>query len=112
MPEEQKITSNKWIAILSYMTIIGWAVAMLVHLRTPNPSQVQVFHLRQSLGLILSIIIISFIISIPLLGMIVFLIGCFFFFLLWIVGLRSAIKGQFKEVPVFGEYYQKWFKSI
>jgi uncharacterized membrane protein len=30
-------------------------------------------------------------------------------FVLWILGLLNAIKGQQKPIPLVGEYYQKWF---
>lgn len=33
-------------------------------------------------------------------------------FILWIISLFGAIKGEEKEVPVIGEHFQNWFRGI
>jgi uncharacterized membrane protein len=50
----------------------------------------------------------SFVFWIPLIGW-VLAIGLF---VLWIMGLISAIQGEEKKVPILGEYAQEWFKGI
>jgi uncharacterized membrane protein len=32
--------------------------------------------------------------------------------ILWVLSLFSAIKGEEKEIPYVGEYFQKWFNGI
>jgi hypothetical protein len=31
---------------------------------------------------------------------------------LWVIGLMGAINGQEKPVPILGEKFQEWFKSL
>ena len=69
------------------------------------------FHIRQALGLFLTFISLglivnnfdSLMISIPM---------WIFVFVLWSYGMLTAVKGETKPVPLLGELYQKWFKSI
>jgi uncharacterized membrane protein len=35
-----------------------------------------------------------------------------FVLVLWSYGISSAIKGETKPVPLLGNYFQKWLKSI
>ncbi|MBI1780143.1 MAG: hypothetical protein HYR66_02055 [Sphingobacteriales bacterium] len=107
----------KTIAWLSYITIIGWIVAIVQHSNMPQKSSLAVFHLRQSFGLLITWIacyIVGIILVIATLG-----IGSIFLwilylaiFVLWILGLISAINGEEKPVPVLGDLYQKWFTFI
>jgi hypothetical protein len=32
-------------------------------------------------------------------------------FVLWLMGLVSALKGEMRPVPLLGEHYQKWFAT-
>ena len=68
------------------------------------------FHIRQMLGLILILIFSNvtekYVNS--LLGTILWAVT----FVLWIIGLISAIKGEAKPIPFLGELFQKWFANI
>lgn len=107
----------KTIAWLSYITIIGWIVALVQHSNMQQKSSLAVFHLRQSLGIIATWIVLyvaMMILAVATLGIgaiLIPIIGivCFVF---WLLGLISAINGEEKPVPVLGELYQKWFSFI
>ncbi len=95
-------TDPKVVAIVSYITLIGWIVALILN----NPkSEFASFHIRQALGIFLVGIVLSIIPFVNLVGWIVSLV-------LWILGLLSAIQGQMKPVPVVGAYFQQWFKAL
>ncbi|MBK7871593.1 MAG: hypothetical protein IPJ74_13440 [Saprospiraceae bacterium] len=91
----------KTIGIVAYLTLIGWIVALVLN----NPkSEFASFHIRQMLGLIL----LSFVSWIPFVGIVIGI----FALVLWIMGFISAVQGQMKTVPVLGDKFQEWFKSL
>ncbi|MDX1943412.1 MAG: hypothetical protein SFU99_22795 [Saprospiraceae bacterium] len=91
----------KTIGIVAYLTLIGWIVALVLN----NPkSEFASFHIRQMLGLIL----LSVVSWIPFIGIIV----AIFALVLWVLGFISAVQGQMKTVPVLGDKFQEWFKSL
>jgi len=92
----------KLVAILSYITIIGWVIALILHQQ--NKTALGGFHLRQALLLMIA----GLLSMIPMLGMILGIV----LFVFWILGLVSAIQGKQKELPLIGHYAQEWFKSI
>jgi uncharacterized membrane protein len=98
-PPPPAANEDKTVAILSYITLIGFIAAIVIH--SNKKTQLGAFHLRQTLGLFLT----SLLGIIPFLGWLVLL----FVFVLWIIGLISAIKGEMKPVPLLGPLYQKWF---
>jgi uncharacterized membrane protein len=112
---------DKTVAIVSYLTLIGFIVALILH--SSKKTALGTFHLRQTLGLFLTAIVLMialwilfFIIAfIPIVHFILILAPivslCLWlgFFVLWLMGLIAAINGQQKPMPVVGEAYQKWF---
>ena len=98
-PPAVAAAEDKTVAIVAYITLIGFIAAIVIN--SNKKTQLGAFHLRQMLGLFLTGIICI----IPLLGILVAL----FLFVLWIMGLISAIKGEMKPVPLLGAMYQKWF---
>jgi|TARA_R100000479_G_scaffold70100_3_gene33884 curved DNA-binding protein CbpA len=97
---KEKTTYNgKTIAIVSYITIIGWIIALIMHLN--KKTTLGAFHIKQMfsfiiLGFISSIIdnlfdfyILTILIQIGLL-------------ILWILGFVSAIQGKKKPISIFG----------
>jgi uncharacterized membrane protein len=98
-PPAVAATEDKTVAILSYITIIGFIVAIVIN--SNKKTRLGAFHLRQMLGLILT----SFLGIIPVLGWLLLL----FIMVLWIMGLIAAVNGQMKPVPGLGSLYQKWF---
>jgi uncharacterized membrane protein len=103
-------TEDKTAAILSYLTIIGFIVGLVIH--NGNKTRLGAFHLRQSLGLFITSLVLiplSFGLAfIPVLGWLTELALWFGLFALWIIGLISAANGQQKPVPVIGEKFQSW----
>ena len=107
-------TEDRTVAILTYLTIIGFIIAIVMH--GSKKTALGTFHLRQGLGLFITGIviwipglIISFIPFVNLLMVVVWPAVGIAIFVLWIMGLLAAVNGQSKPMPVVGEYYQKWF---
>lgn len=95
--------NGKLVAILSYITIIGWVIAII--LNSSNKTSLGRFHLRQALIIMIVGIVFSWIRYVGwILGIILFIF--------WIIGLVAAIQGKEKEVPIIGSLAQKWFKGI
>jgi uncharacterized membrane protein len=93
----------KTVAMLSYFTIVGWIIALILH--NSDRSELGAFHLRQGIGLILCFIIISFI---PFLRLFLY-IGVL---ILWVLGLITAVNGEQKPIPIFGEFFQRTFAGL
>jgi len=98
---------DKTVAIVAYLTLIGFLVAIIIH--SSKKTRLGAYHLRQMLGFMLSTLFIFVLIVIPIIGWI--LIPVFYIFMLvcWILGLVAAINGQMKPMPIIGPMYQKWF---
>jgi uncharacterized membrane protein len=112
-PPVAPVTEDRTIAILAYLTLIGFIVALVMH--SSKKTALGSFHLRQALGLIVTAmgfgicaIILAFI---PILGWLAILLGWVSLLVMVIMGFIGAITGQMKPVPVMGPYYQKWFAS-
>jgi uncharacterized membrane protein len=103
------IEEGKTAAITSYILIVGVLIAMSMN--SENKNSFASFHIRQALGL--SLAFISF-------GAIISNFDSFFITLpmwicisvLWSYGIFSAIQGQTRPIPLVGELFQKWFRSI
>ena len=108
--ENPEMTTDKSTAIIAYITLIGLIVAIVMNNEKKQPFAS--YHIRQSLGIILTGVALGFVNIIPFLGWIISILGVIVLFVLWILGLISAIQGQEKPVPLAGVYYQEWFKSI
>jgi uncharacterized membrane protein len=103
----------KTIAIISYLTIIGWIIAMVMYNNEQNKSPLAILHLRQSLGLYITGFAIFMLqgvaVIIPILsGLLAVLLGLagIGVFILWLLGLINAANGEEKAVPLVGEFYQ------
>jgi uncharacterized membrane protein len=107
------VTEDRTIAMLSYLTFIGFIVALVMN--NTNKTQLSAFHLRQSLGLIVTAIAywpLNFLLLfIPILGWLCMVVILCSLGVLWIMGFISAVQGQMKPVPVVGPLYQKWFAN-
>lgn len=113
--ENKNLSSNtieegKTIAIIAYITIFGLLIAFLMN--NDKKNSFASYHLRQSLGLVLTSLALSVISIIPILGWIVSLLGSIFIIVLWVIGLMGALNGKEKPVPFLGKKYQEWFKSL
>ena len=104
------------VALLAYLTIIGFVVAIVLH--SSKKTALGAFHLRQTLGLFITALVIwipCLIISmIPVVNLVMVILGpavMVGLFVLWIMGFIAAINGQQKLMPVVGAHYQKWFAN-
>ena len=102
--EEGKIT-----AITSYVLIVGVLIAMSMNNESKNPFAS--FHIRQALGISLTFISLGLIIS-NFDSLMISAPMWIFVSVLWSYGIFSAINGTTKPLPLLGNYFQKWFKSI
>jgi uncharacterized membrane protein len=104
---------DKTAAILSYLTLLGFIVAIV--LNNSKKTKIGIFHLRQVLGFFLTLIAVAVcqivLVFIPILGWLaIFLLWCSML-VLWVIGLIGAIRGQMTLMPVVGPMYQKWFSN-
>jgi uncharacterized membrane protein len=101
--------NGKTVAIISYITLIGWIIALVMH--NGNKTALGAYHIRQSLGIIILAVLLAIlnsVLGIPILAWII-QIGILIF---WILGLVSAVQGEMKPVPLLGAQFQDWFKGI
>lgn len=115
------VQEDRTAAIVSYLTIIGFIVAIVIH--SSKKTALGAFHLRQVLGFIVIGLVAgvaggigaAVFAVIPVLGpILVFLIWAALWvggLLLWLIGLLSAIQGKRTPVPVVGEPIQRWFAN-
>lgn len=111
IPVSPVSTEDKSTAIISYITLVGFIVAIIIH--SNKKTRIGAYHLRQSLGLILTAVALmigGFILAfIPFVGWLVSLAAWIGLLVLWVMGLMAAVNGEFKPVPLLGENFQKWF---
>jgi uncharacterized membrane protein len=110
-PAPAGVTEDRTVAILTYITIIGFIIAIVLH--SSKKTALGTFHLRQGLGLIITAIVLSIggaiLAFIPFVGWLIAFAGWILIVAMWLMGLIAAASGQQKPTPVLGEYYQKWF---
>lgn len=101
------------VGISSYITIVGWLIAFLLHLL--KKTHFVALHLRQALGIYITIFILwlfqNFLGFISLIFTIAGILALFMVFL-WTIGLLYAINGKNKPLPFIGRYFEKFFKRV
>ena len=96
-------------AMISHFTIIGTIVAIIMNNEKKN--EFVSFYTRQTLGLFLCFHLGGY------------FVGYFdswlatnaywlFFAVLWVISFSGLLRNEMKLVPVVGEQFQKWFKSL
>lgn len=101
---------GKDIGLIAYLTIIGLIIAMVKN--SEKYTEFGKYHIRQSLGIFLtgfSLFIIGFV---PFVGWVISLLGVFLVIYMLIMGIINAINGRMTPVPVLGEKYNDWLKSL
>lgn len=101
---------GKTIAIISYLTLIGLVVAFVMNSEKKN--NYAKFHIRQSLGIMLTSLATMFVSWIPFIGWLIGIFSFLFLLFLWITGLMNALNGKEKVLPILGNKYAEWFKSL
>lgn len=107
--EKQQDNTLAWV---SYLTIIGWIIAIVMYNDSQKGNTLVRFHLRQSLGLYLLGIAGSIIAIIPILGWLIWITVSIGVLVFWILGIISAVQSEEKPVPVVGDLFQDWFSFI
>ncbi|MEO8949952.1 MAG: DUF4870 domain-containing protein [Mucilaginibacter sp.] len=113
----QKTDNGKTVAIVSYLSIIGWIIAFVIY--GNDKTTLGAYHLRQTIALfivgICTWVLQVMLVFIPFIGWIISILLIFVYiglFVLWLIGLMAAINGQEKPIPVIGKRAQVWFHGI
>lgn len=105
----EEIKEGKTAAITSYILIVGVLIAFSINSETKN--KFAAFHIRQGLGLTLTFIILGVSIS-SFESIYVAAPMWVFVSVLTIYGIFTAAKGETTPLPLLGNLFQKWFKTI
>lgn len=100
---KQQYDMEKVVAVVSYFTVVGWLIAVVIYGK--HRSAFSRFHLRQSLGLVITAAVLSFI---PLIGWLCTLVLAVF----WLIALVQTCLGHQYLVPVVGEFFQEHLDFI
>ena len=106
---ENTIEEGKTAAITSYILFVGVLIAMSMNSESKN--SFASFHIRQALGISLTFISLGLIIS-NFDSLMISAPMWISVSILWSYGIFSAINGTTKPMPLLGNYFQNWFKSI
>ncbi|MCU4163407.1 hypothetical protein [Carboxylicivirga caseinilyticus] len=105
---------GKIIAIVSYITLLGWIIALIMRQSERPQSEISRFHLRQALGINLLVFLVSssqYFFALLYLGFIGTLLS-FAVGILWLIGLIAAIQGRFRYIPFVGKWFEDTFNFI
>ncbi|MCU0355658.1 MAG: hypothetical protein MUD08_18270 [Cytophagales bacterium] len=108
-PQTTSADDGKTIAIVSYLTVIGFIVAIIMH--GNNKTSLGAYHLRQMLAIVLAGVAIGVVLWVPFLGWIAAPIAFLGLMVLWVFGLIAAANGEEKPMPLLGEKAQEWFAT-
>lgn len=108
--------NNKTLAIVSYITIIGWLIAYFSYKNQPEKDSFVTYHFEQSLGVFIFSVIISIIAGIlvsvvPALSLLFSLISLIPLILL-VLGIINASNEVTKPVPLIGVFFEKKFSFL
>ncbi|AHF14731.1 DUF4870 domain-containing protein [Niabella soli] len=116
-PQGINDNESKTIAVISYLTPIGWIIAYVMHHN--NKSVFASYHLRQTLLLMLIslgvYVVQTMLLFIPYIGWLITLFSMVLnigLLVLWVIGLIAAINGEEKPIPLIGEKAQLLFAKI
>ena len=112
---------GKTAGLLSYFFVLGWSMAYFAF-HQYDQNRLSSFHMRQTLLLYLGYLFTRF--GVPVLfgavGMPVALFSTFYFtipvnalfIMLWAIGLRGAMDGEERLIPIFGKPAQRLFAKL
>lgn len=107
--EKQQDNTLAWV---SYLTIIGWIIALVMYNDSQKGNTLVRYHLRQSLGLYILGLAGSIIGIIPILGWLIWMVVSIAVLVFWILGIIAAAQSEEKPVPIVGDLFQQWFSFI
>ncbi|PUB25911.1 hypothetical protein C8J95_11278 [Elizabethkingia sp. YR214] len=108
--------NNKNLAILSYITIIGWLVAYFSYKKQHDKEAFVNYHLEQSLGVFITSVIVSIIAGVlmsvvPSLSIIFSLLSLVPLILL-VLGIINVVNDVEKPVPLIGQFFENKFSFL
>jgi uncharacterized membrane protein len=107
--------SNKTLAILSYITIIGWIIAFVKNNDQNPKDELVTYHLKQGFGFfLLSIVVnVAMTILVTIIPFLYFLnyVGLVLL-VLWVFAIINAVNMQKKPIPVVGPMFENQFAFI
>jgi uncharacterized membrane protein len=113
-PPTDPVTEDRTVAILAYITLIGFIVAIVLH-TSNKKTALGAFHLRQALGLLITSMVVAIggmvLAFIPILGPLAVFVIWIGLLVMWLMGLIAAINGRQKPMPVLGQSFDQWFKG-
>jgi len=104
-----KQDNSKIVAILSYFLVgIIWYFVD----ETVKKSSLAKYHVKQAINLLIIEIVVfilaSVVMWIPVVGAAIHYILWVFFVVIWIIGLINAVNGAEKEVPIVGQFAERY----
>lgn len=105
--------TNRTMAIVAYITIIGWVIAYLNYRRSDDKQPFVQYHLTQSLGVIIFSVVLSIISGIlagilPSLSTLFYIIGLAPLVLM-LLGIITASNNAERPVPFIGKWVEGKF---
>ncbi len=97
---------NNTFAWVSYLTVFGWLIALIMYNGSQKGNTLVRFHIRQSLGIFLLAFAAYILRGLPFLGGVIASIVSIAVVVFWVMGLISAIQGEEKPVPLVGSFFQ------
>lgn len=98
-------------AVICYFGLLGFIIALVIH--NQKKTRIGAFHMRQSLGMMISgfafaflYIILAFI---PIIGWLAIVVIALGMFVLFIMGIVNAAQGKFVPIPILGEMFVRMF---
>lgn len=107
--------NNKTLAIISYVTIIGWVISYLTFKDQSQKSSLVSYHLKQGLGIFIISLLLSATsyITGTILGTgIIGTIGSILSLILLVIGILNANKEKEIPVPVVGKIFEDKFSFL
>ena len=98
------------IAVIAYIPVLGLLIAFIFNFNKKNAFIA--YHIRQSLGLIISSTIILWIRKIPLLGDVIGFLLLSILIYIWFLGIKNAIDYKKKPILFIGEKFHQLFKPL
>lgn len=108
---------DKTMAVVAYLTLIGWVVALVMNNEKSGAERrFTAFHLRQMLGLMILAFVVWILkvplLFIPFIGWLISFVLSVGLLILWALGIAGAAKGEQKELPYIGAPIQAMFRGI
>ena len=107
--------NNKTLAILLYVTLIGWLVSFFSSKDATPKSTLVIYHLKQGLGIFIVAVIfnIAFTIIASVIPALAFLsMAGLVFFVFMVIGIINAMNEQLKPIPVVGKFFEDKFSFL